>query len=317
MKKISIIVPVYFNEANLIPLYEDLQEKVLCKLAGYDFDYEIVFIDDGSGDNSFEVMSSLAEKDKKIINLRLSRNFGSHAAVLAGLSVCNGCCATMKAADLQEPSEMILEMLEKYLSGYKVVLAVREGREESFFQKFFANTYYWLIRKLALEEMPKDGFDCYLIDRVVIDILNQMEEKNTALTGQILWSGFKRAEVKYIRRKRKIGKSRWTFGKKYKLVVDSLLGFSYFPIRFISSVGVLMFFGALIWMIVLLINKLSGNIPVTGYTTLAILLLGGFGMVLLSLGVLGEYMWRMFDAVRARPPYIIDFNSKKNDPDQD
>ncbi|MHC1770510.1 MAG: glycosyltransferase family 2 protein [Flexilinea sp.] len=317
MKKISIIIPVYFNEANLIPLYEDLQAKVLSKLADYDFDYEIVFVDDGSGDNSFGIMGSLAEKDGKIINLRLSRNFGSHAAVLAGLSICTGCCATMKAADLQEPSEMILDMLEKYLSGYKVVLAVREGREEGFLQKFFANTYYLLFRKLALKEMPKDGFDCYLIDRKVIDILTQMEEKNTALTGQILWSGFRRAEVKYVRQKRKIGKSRWTLGKKYKLVVDSLLGFSYFPIRFISSIGILLFFVALIWMIALLINKLSGNIPVTGYTTLAILLLGGFGVVMLSLGVLGEYLWRMFDAVRDRPPYIIDFNSKKDDPDQD
>ncbi|NMB93814.1 MAG: glycosyltransferase family 2 protein [Flexilinea flocculi] len=314
MKKISIIIPVYYNEENLIPLYEDLKEKVLDQLVRYDFDYEIIFVDDGSGDHSFQVMTDLAEKDEKIVNLRLSRNFGSHAAVLAGLSVCTGCCATMKAADLQEPSEMILEMIEKYLEGNKVVLAVREGREEGFSQRFFANAYYFLVKKIALKEMPRNGFDCYLIDRKVIDVLNLMEEKNTALTGQILWSGFQRAEVRYVRKKRNIGKSRWTLGKKYKLVVDSLLGFSYFPIRFISSIGVLMFFGAFIWMVFLLINKLSGKIPVTGYTTLAILLLGGFGIVMLSLGVLGEYLWRMFDAARNRPPYIIDENSKKKDP---
>ncbi len=313
MRKISIIIPVYFNEENLFPLYSDLKEKVLDRLVQYDFDYEIIFVDDGSGDQSFQKMTMLAEKDEKIINLRLSRNFGSHAAVLAGLSVCSGCCATMKAADLQEPSEMILAMIEKYLEGNKVVLAVREGREDGFLQRFFANTYYFLVQKMALKEMPQNGFDCYLIDRKVIDVLNLMEEKNTALTGQILWSGFRRAEVRYTRKKRNIGKSRWTLGKKYKLVVDSLLGFSYFPIRFISSIGVLMFFGAFIWMIYLLVNKLSGKIPVTGYTTLAILLLGGFGIVMLSLGVLGEYLWRMFDAARNRPPYIIEENSKKKD----
>jgi len=121
MKKLSIIIPVYYNEGNLVPLYEDLQKKVLNDLQERNYDYEIVFVDDGSGDKSYDVMKSLAERDEKIVNLHLSRNFGSHAAILAGLAVCSGNCAMMKAADLQEPSEMILNMLDEYESGFNVV----------------------------------------------------------------------------------------------------------------------------------------------------------------------------------------------------
>ena len=311
MKKLSIIIPVYYNEQNLVPLYEDIKEKVLTKLGAYHYDYELILVDDGSADQSYQVMQKLAEKDHKIITMRLSRNFGSHAAILAGLSQCSGNCATMKAADLQEPSELILTMLEEYEKGNNVVLAVRVDREEGLAQKLFAKAYYYLVRRFALKNMPKGGFDCFLIDRKVIDVLNAMEEKNTSLMGQILWSGFRTAQVPYVRKKREIGKSKWTFSKKFKLVVDSLLGFSYFPIRFISGLGILMFLGALVWMIIILINKITGNIEVGGFTTLAIIMLGGFGIVMLSMGILGEYMWRMFDAARKRPPYIIEENSKE------
>ncbi|MBQ9832861.1 MAG: glycosyltransferase, partial [Clostridia bacterium] len=164
----------------------------------------------------------------------------------------------------------------------------------------------------ALKNMPKGGFDCFLIDRKVIDVLNAMEEKNTSLMGQILWSGFRTKEVEYVRLKREIGKSRWTLSKKIKLFMDSLFGFSYFPIQFISSVGFVMFIASIIWAIIILVSKLTGNISVSGYTALSLILLGGFGTVLISLGVIGEYIWRMFDATRKRPPYIIEESSKNN-----
>ncbi len=301
--KLSIIIPVYYNEKNLLPLYTDLSEKVLQKL---ECDYELVMVDDGSKDDSYTVMQQLQKLDRHIKLVKLSRNFGSHAAILAGLSVCTGDCAAMKAADLQEPSELILDMMAKYEEGNKVVLAVREDREESLSQKAFAGLYYTLMQRLALKNMPKGGFDCFLIDRQVINVLVGMNEKNTSLMGQILWSGFQTANVYYVRQKRTIGKSRWTLSKKIKLVMDSLLGFSYFPIRFISTIGVLSFIGSIIWLIYVLIAKLVGSISVQGYTTLIILMLMGFGILMLSMGVLGEYMWRMFDATRNRPPYIID-----------
>ena len=311
MDKISIIIPVYFNQDNLLPLYADMKTKVLDVLP---CDYELIFVDDGSGDRSYEVMTQLAQIDPRIINIKLSRNFGEHAAILAGLSRCTGTCAIRKAADLQDPSELILEMFARYKEGNKVVLAVREGRDEPLLQQFTSNLYTVAMRKLALPSMPKGGFDCFLIDRQLIDLLNDMKEKNTSLMAQILWSGFQTGNVYYQRQKRQIGKSRWTFSKKVKLFMDSILGFSYFPIRFISGIGLLSFVGSMIWMICVFIAKLTNRITVEGYTTMIMLLLMTFGVTMLAMGILGEYLWRMFDATRNRPPFIID---EKTDDNQD
>ncbi|MEA4888387.1 MAG: glycosyltransferase family 2 protein [Clostridiaceae bacterium] len=303
MEKLSIIVPVYYNQDNLLPLYADMKTKVLDKL---DCDYELIFVDDGSGDRSYEVMEQLALIDPHVLTLKLSRNFGEHAAILAGLSRCTGTCAIRKAADLQDPSELVLEMLAQYHAGYKVVLAVREGRDEPWHQRAASSIYTLMMRKLALPNMPKGGFDCFLIDKQVIRILTHMNEKNTSLMAQILWSGFKTCTVPYQRQKRRIGKSRWTLSKKVKLFIDSLLGFSYFPIRFITGIGICSFLGSLIWMVVALAAKITARVTVEGYTTLLMLLLMSFGVIMLSLGILGEYLWRMFDATRNRPPFILD-----------
>ena len=303
MKKISIIVPVYYNQNNLLPLYADLKEKVLSKI---NIEYELIFVDDGSKDKSYEVMKNLAKLDENIKTIRLSRNFGEHSALLAGLSQCTGDCAVRKAADLQEPSEVILDMMKKYEEGNKVVLAVRADREEPITQKAFSNLYAFLMRKLALHNMPKGGFDTFLIDRQIIDLLVKMQEKNTSLMSQILWAGFETATVPYIRKKREIGKSRWTLSKKIKLVYDSLLSFSYFPIKMITSVGFLSFFISLILLVVIIGKKFAGIIDVEGYTSIIMIMLMGFGIIMLSIGVLGEYLWRTYDAARSRPPYIIE-----------
>lgn len=303
MKKISIIVPVYYNQDNLLPLYADLKEKVLSKI---NIEYELIFVDDGSKDKSYEVMKNLAKLDENIKTIRLSRNFGEHSALLAGLSQCTGDCAVRKAADLQEPSEVILDMMKKYEEGNKVVLAVRADREEPITQKAFSNLYAFLMRKLALHNMPKGGFDTFLIDRQIIDLLVKMQEKNTSLMSQILWAGFETATVPYIRKKREIGKSRWTLSKKIKLVYDSLLSFSYFPIKMITSVGFLSFFISLILLVVIIGKKFAGIIDVEGYTSIIMIMLMGFGIIMLSIGVLGEYLWRTYDAARNRPPYIIE-----------
>jgi len=303
MKKISIIVPVYYNQDNLLPLYVDLKEKVLTKL---NMEYELIFVDDGSKDKSYEVMQNIAKLDKNIKTIRLSRNFGEHAAILAGLSQCTGDCAVRKAADLQEPSEMILEMIKKYEEGNEVVLAVRADREEPISQKAFSNLYAFLMRKLALPNMPKGGFDTFLIDRQIIDLLVKMQERNTSLMSQILWAGFKTATVQYVRKKREIGKSKWTLSKKIKLVYDSLLSFSYFPIKMITTIGFLSFLISLIVLILIIYKKATGLIDVEGYASIIMIMLMGFGIIMLSIGILGEYLWRTYDAARRRPPYIIE-----------
>lgn len=303
MARLSIIVPVYYNEKNLAPLYEDIREKLI--LPGL-FDYELIMVDDGSGDNSWAEMEKIAAQDKNVKIYHLSRNFGSHAAILCGLEHCTGDCAVVKAADLQEPTEIIIEMFHKWQEGNNVVLAVRKGREESFSQRFFANFYYWLVRNFALKKMPENGFDVYLIDRKVIEVLRLMDEKDSALTGQILWSGFKTAEVSYVRQERKIGKSRWTLQKKIRLVMDTLYSFSTVPITMVTIIGVLTSIISVIWALVVLINKIAGNIPVSGFTTMFIFQLFSFGITMLTLGVIGGYLWRTFDATRNRPNYIIE-----------
>lgn len=306
--KISIIIPVYYNEENLHPLYEDIREKVIRII---DYDYEIIMVNDGSKDHSYHVMQELADEDKHIKIISLSRNFGSHAAILCGLAKCTGDCAVVKAADLQEPTELILDMVESWKKGNRVVLAVREGREESRQQTLFANLYYWLVKKTALPSMPQGGFDVYLIDRLVIDVLMALDEKNSALTGQILWSGFRTAKVPYTRLAREIGTSKWTLKKKVRLVMDTLFSFSTLPIQAVSMIGILSFFGSLFWGMVEIVFKIMDIIEVSGWTTLFIFNLFSFGVIMLTLGILGEYLWRTFDASRNRPPYIVEDENKQ------
>jgi len=301
--KVSLVIPVYYNEDNLKPLYKDIKEQFIDKI---DYDYEIVMVNDGSKDKSYDVMNELANTDSHVKIISLSRNFGSHAAILCGISKCTGDCAVIKAADLQEPTSLILDMVDEWKKGNNVVLAVRDGRDESKWQTFFANFYYKLVQKTALPEMPDQGFDVYLIDRKVINVLENLDEKNSALTGQILWSGFRTSKVYYRRLAREIGTSKWTLKKKIKLVMDTLFSFSSLPITVVSNVGAFSIWGAIIWAIIVLVAKLTGSIDVSGWTTLFIFNLFSFGVIMMTLGILGEYLWRTFDASRNRPPYIVE-----------
>lgn len=301
--KISMIIPVYYNEENIVPLYNDIKEKIIDVI---DFEYEIVMVNDGSKDKSFDVIKDLCQKDDNIKAISLSRNFGSHAAILCGLTYCTGDCAVIKAADLQEPTELILDMISSWKSGNNVVLAVREDREEKNRQKIFANMYYSIVKNTALPNMPDKGFDVYLIDRKVINVLVSLDEKNSALTGQILWSGFKTGKVYYIRKAREIGTSKWTLRKKVRLVMDTIFSFSTLPISLVLGVGSGSLIVAIVWAVVVLVSKLAGAIDVSGYTTLFIFNLLSFGIIMMTLGILGEYLWRTFDASRNRPPYIVE-----------
>ncbi len=302
MSKISIVVPVYYNSDTLMLLYEDMKNKILGKLG----EYELVFVDDGSGDDSWEVMNQIKDMDANVQCVKLSRNFGEHAALLAGLSVCTGDCAVTKQADLQEDSEIILEMYESWKKGNKVVLAVRKERDENIIKKAFAHLYYVLIHKFVEKRMPIGGCDCYLVDRQVIEVLERLDEKNSSLTLQVLWAGFKTDEIYFHRRDREIGKSRWTLAKKVKLVLDSMMSFSYFPIRFMSGLGVTYSIAAVLMMIYVVVEKFTVGTPILGWASLMCVVLFSFGILMLMMGILGEYVWRALDASRNRPPYLID-----------
>ena len=318
MSKISIVIPVYYNEDTLMMLYKDMQEKILSQLG----DYEIVMVDDGSGDDSYKVMQEIRALDPANVKLvKLSRNFGEHAAILAGLTQCTGDCAVTKQADLQEDSTLILDMYDSWKRGNKVVIAVREERDENAIKKLFANLYYAIVRKCIDKNMPKGGFDCYLLDRQVIKVLEMLDEKNSALTLQVLWVGFRSEKIYFHRKDREVGKSRWTFSKKFKLVMDSMMSFSYFPIRFMSGVGVFFACLSFLWIIEVIIEYFAVGTPIRGWSTLMCLVLLSTGLILLMLGMIGEYVWRALDASRNRPPFIIDEVSepakKKKDKDKE
>ena len=302
MSKLSIVIPVYYNSDTLELLYDDLKEKVLGKIG----DYEIVFVDDGSGDNSWEIINKIAAKDKNVVATKLSRNFGEHAALLAGLSVCTGDCAVTKQADLQEDSTLILDMYESWKRGNKVVLAIRGSRDENAVKKFFAGCYYWLVRKTINKDMPQGGCDCYLLDRQAIKVLEMMDEKNSSLTLQVMWVGFKTEKIYFHRKDREVGKSRWTLGKKVKLVVDSMMSFSYFPIRCMATVGFIFALMSLIGIILTIKEKFTTGTPILGYASLMSVVLFGFGLIFIMLSMLGEYIWRALEESRKRPPFIID-----------
>ena len=302
MSKISIVVPVYYNSDTLELLYDDMSARILDKLG----DYEIVFVDDGSGDNSWEIMNRIKARDKNVVCVKLSRNFGEHAAILAGLSVCTGDCAVTKQADLQEDSTLILDMYESWKRGNKVVLAIRESRDENPVKKFFAGCYYWLVRKTINKDMPQGGCDCYLVDRQVIEVLQMMDEKNSSLTLQVMWVGFKSEKIYFHRKDREVGKSRWTLAKKVKLVIDSMMSFTYFPIRFIATLGMIFSLCSVVGIILVIKEKVTEGTPILGYASIMCVMLFGFGLAFIMLAVLGEYIWRTLEESRKRPPFIID-----------
>ena len=303
--RFSIVVPVYFNELNLPDTIPRLR-ALAGVLPGYDL--EIVCVDDGSGDGSLGVLESLqAQAGAPLVIIKLARNFGSMSAIQAGLAHATGDCVGMIAADLQDPPELFVEMIRHWERGSKVVLAVRADRDEPITQKWFAGVYYGLMRRFALPGYPEGGFDFFLIDRQVAQDLNEIREKNTNLMSLIFWMGFAPVMLPYVRSRREKGRSRWTLAKKIKLFVDSFIGFSYAPVRLMSVVGIVTAVSAFAYALLVVLLWFFQDIPVRGYAPIVILIALTAGIQMSMLGVVGEYLWRMLDEVRRRPPYVVDW----------
>lgn len=304
LKTISIILPVYYNAENLpdtVPRLVDLTSK----LPGYK--PELIFVDDGSGDNSLNILLEFRKQHPDIIKVvALTRNFGSMAAIQAGCLVSTGDCVGVIAADLQDPPELFLEMLEYWEKDCKAVFAVRQDREESLGQKMFSNSYYALVRQFAIKDYPSGGFDFFLVDRQVIDEINRIQEKNTNLMTLVYWLGFKPVMIPYIRRQRAKGRSRWTLAKKVKLFVDTFVAFSFAPIRVLSVVGFIVAFGSFFYGLYVLFYWFFLGIDVKGYVPIVLIMSFASGLQMTMLGVLGEYLWRTLDEVRRRPQFVID-----------
>lgn len=302
--RLSVLI-FFYNEADNLPLLRKRLESIQ-SVSGHEFEY--VLVDDCSSDNSGEIAEQWVQGSDHAVYIRFSRNFGSHAAVAAGLQQCSGDCAVLMAADLQDPPELIPQLAGTFLDGNDVVWACRSDRlGETWFTKTSAAAYYRLMRWLGLPNMPPKGADFLLISRKVIDAVNASPEKHTSVLGMILWMGFRQTFIQYVKQARHSGQSKWTFSKKIKLLIDSIVSFSYVPIRAASVFGILMAtvgfvysaWIALLWML----GRVTSG---TGYAAIMCVLLIGQGAILLTLGILGEYLWRTFDESRRRPRFIID-----------
>ena len=302
MSKVSIIVPVYFNELNL----PALMDRLLALSSDNTYEFEYIFIDDGSGDNSYAILQEFAAKDSRIKVIKLSRNFGSFVASLAGIRNATGDCLTIISADLQDPPELILEMAKEWKSGYKVVLAVRKGRKDSVIVELTSSFFYWVMKKFVMSNMPPGGFDFFLIDKKVAQIVSRCQEKNTSLAGLILWLGFDRKLIHYNRAKRDLGKSMWTFRKRFKYFIDSITAFSYLPLRVASILGVAISIFGFLYIGYIFYLYFFIMIPPPGWSTIMVVILFVSGIQLIILGVIGEYLWRNFDETRKRPVYVVD-----------
>ncbi|NJD54785.1 MAG: glycosyltransferase [Nitrospirae bacterium] len=299
MALISVVIPV-FNEKENLPLV--LERLAGAVRAGRDT-FEFIFIDDGSTDGTYEALQQMTVLDPRVRVIRFSRNFGSHAACLAGLTYAKGDACAFISADLQDPPELIGTLIEEWREGNEVVIGVRTWADSS--SRFFQGIYYRMVRRFALRTMPQEGTDVFLIDRKVVDVVVGMGEKNTSIFGLILWSGFSQTVVRYEKGSRARGVSKWTLGKKIKLFVDTFVSFSYFPIRMISLLGILFAVTGFLYALFIILNRIIFYVPVEGWASLMVVLLLVSGVQMLMLGVLGEYLWRNFDESRKRPTFII------------
>jgi dolichol-phosphate mannosyltransferase len=302
--KISFIIPCYYNEENLPVTFEKLLQNE--SNFGDSVEFEYVFVDDGSKDGTWSALEKIKQHSPgKVKILRLGKNVGSYVAIAAGMKVATGDANVMISADLQDPVELTVEMYNLWKSGIKLVIGQRSGNKDSLIPRFTSSFFNKLMRKYAISDLPKGGFDFVFFDKTIREDVIQINEKNTNILYLMFTLGYPTALIPYLRKEREIGKSRWTFKKKMKLFIDSFIAFSFVPIRLLSLIGILLGFVSLIYAVYIIISKITGNIALEGWSALmtTMLFIGSFQMI--GLGVLGEYLWRILDEVRNRPQYNV------------
>lgn len=301
--EVTVVVPVYFNAPSLVELYD----RIATALGKANIKtWDICFVDDGSRDESRLVLASLVESRPNVRVLHLSRNFGSFDAITAGLSTARGDAVAVISADLQDPPELLTEMLGHWRAGKKMVLATRNSREDPFASRIFSFLFYKVFRATVSTEMPPGGFDFFVLDLQVARLLVDHAEKNTMIPAALLYFGFEKQLVSYHRAARKHGESMWTFWRKFKLMYDAILSNSFVPLRIITGAGVLGVMVSIIYGAIVVIQRLLNPTIPPGWTALMVVMLFFHGLTLASLGLVGEYVWRTFDAARRRPQFVVD-----------
>lgn len=300
--KISFVVAVYQNEGALRETYEKIRSVFSTALA--DHQYEIVFVDDGSKDGSLKEILSLREADSRIVAITFTRNFGQMAAILAGFRECTGDAVINISADLQDPVDLIPEMVEKWQSGSEIVICHRIDRSDPLPAKLFSRLAYGILR-ISLPDIPSGGFDFVLMDRRALDTFNSIDVRHRFFQGDVLWTGYRTSFIPYVRMKRTIGVSQYNFSKKLKVFLDAVLDASFLPIRFITVVGLVTAMLGLLYSVVIAVGWLFGETPFTGWAPIMIAILLVGGLIMVMLGVIGEYVWRINEEVRKRPNYVV------------
>jgi glycosyltransferase involved in cell wall biosynthesis len=298
----SIIAPIYNEIDNIKALYE----RVSAVMNQTEEPWEFVMIDDGSSDGSTGAILDLSQKDNKVIPVIFARNFGHQIAVTAGLDYSRGEAVIIIDADLQDPPEVILDLIGKWREGYEVVYAVRSKRVgETWFKLFTAAAFYRLIQRITDVNLPMDTGDFRLLDRKVVEVINQMRERHRFLRGMSVWVGFRQTGVEYERAERFAGETKYPLKKMFRLASDAVTGFSYFPLQLATYLGFIAVGVSILVIPVVIVLRLTGIQAFLGQasTLIAVLFLGG--VQLISLGMLGEYVGRLYDEAKGRPLYIV------------
>ena len=304
MSKISVIIPCYYNENN-IPV---TARELVANEANFppEVNFEYVFVNDGSGDDTLGALKrAQLQYPNRIQIVDLAGNVGSYNAIVAGMAHATGDCMAVITADMQDPPELMVQMYDYWQKGFRLVIGNRQDREEKGLTQSMAKLFHWLMKHLALRNIPDGGFDFVFFDRQVAQEVLKMHERNSNVFYLMVWLGFSYVNIPYVRRKREIGKSRWTLSKKIKLLIDSLLAFSFVPIRAISVIGFGLGIVALLYGLYVIALKLLSPDEPAGWTTLMVVLLFVSAFQMIALGVIGEYVWRGLDAARNRPLYVV------------
>lgn len=300
--KVSVVVAVYRNQGTIAATYEKLNSIFSDALAGHEL--EIVFVDDGSDDGSLQEILNLKKTDARIKAITFTRNFGQMAAILAGLKEAIGDAVINISADLQDPVELIQHMVQKWKQGAEIVVCYRTDRADTLFAKFFSFIAYGTLR-LSIPQIPPGGFDFVLLDRKVLDGFNAIDVRNRFFQGDLLWAGYRTSFIPYVRLKRLIGRSQYSIAKKLKNFLDAFLDASYLSIRFITSAGIITSSLGLIYCLTVVWSWYRGTTPFLGWAPIMIAIFLVGGLIMVMLGIIGEYIWRIYDEVRKKPNYVI------------
>lgn len=300
--KISFCIAVYQNNGAVQLMHERIKTLFASDLP--DYAYEIVFVDDGSTDGSLDELIALHNLDSNVRVVTFTRNFGQMAAILAGMAEATGDAIINISADLQDPVSLIPEMINKWRMGDEIVICHRVDRADNLSSRLYSKFAYSILR-MAVPSIPTGGFDYVLMDRKVVDVFNSIDVRHRFFQGDLLWTGYRTSLIPYVRLERKIGKSQYNFSKKLNNFLDALLDSSYLPIRFISLCGVITAGIGSLYAITIIIAWFFNATPFAGWAPLMIIVLLVGGMIMVMLGVIGEYVWRINEEVRKRPNYLI------------